>query len=259
MQQQVLATQPTGYVNGNVANALHECLGCGRRMKRLDHMKMHVKLHSTPQPGLLKCLHKGCKINFETYEDIRKHETEHKAKSQFECHLCHKFFTTYHVLATHLKRHSDFRPFACDVPGCMFSGKLLYDLKYHKSSKHKLFMSTCQFCDKIFTKEPDFKYHVRRHETESPGAIKCLHRKCKENFPSVPELKQHLAKHKAQRRYSCDDCGSAFNNKYVLAIHVQRHSQFRPFACGVLGCQYSAKILNDLKLHMRRVHTTDQC
>jgi KRAB domain-containing zinc finger protein len=251
---------PLGYINGNVANALHECKGCGRRMKRLDHMKMHVKLHSTPQPGVLKCLFKSCKLQaFPTYDDIRQHVIVHKENARFRCHLCQKGFTSMSGLEIHEKRHTQVKTFPCYVPGCTFLGKISYDVRQHVLTKHKLVANTCPFCDKIFLKVPDFKYHVRRHETEAPGAIKCLFRKCKQNFGSVPELKQHLAKHQAQRRFSCDQCSAGFNSKQVLAIHVQRHFQFRPFDCEYLGCSYSAKLKNDLVLHMRRVHTTDQC
>jgi KRAB domain-containing zinc finger protein len=228
-------------------------------MKRLDHMKMHVKLHSTPQPGVLRCLYRGCKLSFGTYENIRQHVLVHKENRRFRCQFCPKSFTTLGVLGTHEKRHSPLSPFPCDVPGCEFSGKILYDLQQHKSAKHKLVLNTCPFCDKMFLKVPDFRYHVKRHQTEAPGAIKCTFRKCKLHFATVPELKQHVAAHQAQRRYSCHHCLGCFDTKHVLATHVQRHLQFRPFDCGFRDCSYSAKIKNDLVLHMRRVHTTDQC
>jgi len=67
------------------------------------------------------------------------------------------------ILSQHKKRHSEDRPFACDVPGCNYSGKVKTDLWNHKHFVHGGKSSECHLCGRV-VKVRGLKAHMRWHE-----------------------------------------------------------------------------------------------
>jgi hypothetical protein len=67
------------------------------------------------------------------------------------------------ILSQHKKRHSEERPFACDVLGCSYSGKVKTDLWNHKHFVHAGKSSECRLCGRV-VKVRGLKAHMGWHE-----------------------------------------------------------------------------------------------
>ncbi|KAK4303530.1 hypothetical protein Pmani_024466 [Petrolisthes manimaculis] len=65
------------------------------------------------------------------------------------------------------------------------------------------------------------------------------------------EVERVCAKRPRPKRFSCNQCGSAFSNKGQLKGHVRIHTGERPFACGHRGCNKRFTRNEELTRHTR--------
>lgn len=64
---------------------------------------------------------------------------------------------------------------------------------------------------------------LRRPVVVSPG------------FSNFSNLKEHKKTHTADRVFTCDECGKAFNMQRKLVRHRVRHTGERPYSCTACG------------------------
>jgi KRAB domain-containing zinc finger protein len=84
------------------------------------------------------------------------------------------------------------------------------------------------------------KYHVLKHNTETPGIFRCLRRNCKKLFQNGEELRKHTKEvHEVDKPFQCDVCGKRFAAKKWIFEHVMVHTDQRLFKCDVKGCSYT--------------------
>ncbi|KAI8613141.1 hypothetical protein BC830DRAFT_1230716 [Chytriomyces sp. MP71] len=65
-------------------------------------------------------------------------------------------------------------------------------------------------------------------------------------FSALPPLN-------APKRYECKDCGKIFHRKHHLVSHLVSHSDGKPFACQIPGCDSMFRRMQDMRRHMRKV------
>jgi KRAB domain-containing zinc finger protein len=204
------------------------CSHCGKMIKDRVWFKYHEEKHKTNTPGVLKCLHFGCRETFSVTKDLRTHTKQH----QTDCE--------------------------CDVPGCLSTSQVNHDLHVHRRKMH-----TCQLCGKGFHNSSRLKQHMHSHETEEPGVIKCAITNCKQTFTSRADLKKHLDNHEAlilhqneskinANEFECQLCGKIIKGRRsALHKHVVKHETGTPgvIKCIFRGCKQTFTSDTDLKVH----------
>jgi KRAB domain-containing zinc finger protein len=191
-------------------------------------------------------------------EILQQNSKVHVPGLKFSCEICCRNFRDKTLLKRHMVRHTQLKPFACDFPGCSYSGKIPRSVSLHKQTVHSSILYTCLLCRKNFKNYNFYKMHVANHYTGTPGVFKCLHRSCEQLFRSGEDLQKHTKEahaHEYTKQFECNDCGMGFSCTKKLGKHVIVHWDWRPFKCDTPGCSYSAKRLEYLKSHKKNVHS----
>ncbi|XP_014260148.1 zinc finger protein 501-like isoform X3 [Cimex lectularius] len=146
------------------------------------------------------------------------------------------------------------------------SVKLVELEKYRKSHLKKPY--SCVECDFTCLKEPELRYHIKKHITTF-YCKKCPyfstneftyqeHRRthirhkcpeCVEVFKEFYDLQVHISLHNiVEKDYCCVECGHEFRNNSALKNHLLSHSDVK-YNCS--KCGFSTKYKNNYDLHVR--------
>ena len=119
------------FTQGSVYKSLrrNECLRCGKKFNRSEHLKNHVR-------------------------------AVHYKKKSFRCPVCPKTFALKSQLSVHMRVHNNERPFACLHPGCnrRFRQKMhmLRHMRVHTGKKPY----ACPVCKRAFSQKSSMKRHI---------------------------------------------------------------------------------------------------
>jgi len=108
----------------------------------------------------------------------------------YECSTCKRMFRSRRNLYTHMRTHTNERPFVCPIVSC----------------------------GKAFTTSSNLKRHMRIHTNSRP--YKCS--VCDKRFSRLDTMKQHELLHTSEYQYVCEfrDCGMKFQQKRALIQHI---------------------------------------
>ncbi|CAJ0929361.1 unnamed protein product, partial [Ranitomeya imitator] len=185
----------------------------------------------------------------------------------FTCEYCNKVFKFKHSLQTHLRIHTNEKPynaikanlsvhmrkhtgekFSCDH--CAFSCLSKGHLKVHVERVHKKIKQHCRFCKKKYSDVKNLIKHIKEiHDL--------LDQKVKDNFD---ELRLLTREGKRQLLYDCHTCERKFKNQLERDRHMLVHGDERPFACEL--CDHGATKYQSLELHIRKhpfVYVCSKC
>jgi len=95
------------------------------------------------------------------------------------------------VLKTHMRSHSDEKPY------------------------------TCEICSSAFRRKHHLRDHIRIHTGEKPYTCEI----CSAAFRQKHHLKDHMRIHTGEKPYTCDICSSAFRQKQRLKEHMRKHTE----------------------------------
>jgi uncharacterized Zn-finger protein len=108
------------------------------------------------------------------------------------------------------------------------------------------------------------KEHEVKHETETPGVLKCIFWGCKQTFTSATDLREHTAKHwdfskSEERPFICDvpECNLAFKSQRYLRFHKNRVHKVDASSVCHICCKQFRNILY-LTRHIKRQHENQQ-
>ena len=185
---------------------LHVCSFCAKSFSSLATLNSHEKkFHSVKTEVIDQFNCDQCHEEFKTRSSLRDHQIrKHGRKGEiYKCPECPKDFTNPAFLKSHLRTHTDERPFTC--PYC----PLKFKAKYH------------------------MECHRKRH-TKAEGQFICL--ECADGFETGEELKEHSAScHESSSSrmlsYPCDKCSKKFNRADLLNEHKKIHEAYQCPRC----------------------------
>ena len=108
----------------------------------------------------------------------------------------------------------------------------------------------------LSTKYMDFSsYHPRSSSLETLKPYQCT--SCHATFTDKMDLKTHMSQiHGHKMPYCCQLCGKGYFSAMGLRHHKSVH-EGKQFNCPV--CDKKTNQKGNMKLHLRRVHKSDQC
>lgn len=237
------------------------CNICSKSFKKRSLLRLHEISHlSSPERGLIQ-----------TKKVVKVVDPE-------VCQLCGKIFSGPQSYMSHLRTHSDDRPYKCDV--CEKSFKHSSTYYQHKRSHSDVRAYKCNICEKTFKKGPTYYQHMRSHSDARPFACdvcgKCFktnmfreqHTRqihldirpykcdvCDMRFKQSGQLKTHSRSHTGEKPFECEHCGKAFALKMNCQVHQRSHTGEKPYQCQ--ECDECFKDMNSLKRHRKKCHTPE--
>ena len=250
-----------------VKNELGRIIEVGRKRKRNRKGKFSCDLcdlQDCPKAQILK--HKfndhgqtgcdECGINFDNFEEYRKHNIKHENACQF----CNRMFTTVKSLKTHLEiKHGGENNEPIEKEICPHCGELFTYLTNHIQTKHLksvIKKLKCSDCDYVCSnKDHLVKHRRRRHEEANPVNcpwcgkwVKELDQHLKKNQCNIPEEERAI-----KERFQCHLCDKSFIGKQHLGRHLRSiHEKIKDFHCKL--CEYKTDSKANLYIHVKRMH-----
>ena len=88
----------------------------------------------------------------------------------------------------------------------------------------------------------------------SPNSVyACSYPGCGRAFRTKFSCKRHTLTHQTEKKFSCELCKKKFTLSQHLREHMYRHTNKKPYVCGVAGCEERFRHASELSLH-RRTH-----
>lgn len=158
-------------------------------------------------------------------------------------------------LKAHILTHFDF-PYKCSVCSMYFKNKEEEDA--HKQEKHQKTFD-CKICGNSYMHAIGLKTHTMlKHKPEQVQNWKCS--VCQKIFPTKGRLKVHMNVHSDFRPYTCEHCGTSFKSLDTLKTHrtyihegVARKAYNKKHTCEFCGTEFCGASV--LKEHILVKHT----
>ena len=186
-----------------------------------DYQSCHNRHTATHENKPFKCEISGCKYAGATQRNLKAHiRNMHDFQNWHMCSKCDYKARQKLSLDAHFMKHSEEKPFKCDI--CDFATTSKEYLHLHKKAAHSIDKPyKCKSCEKSFIKEQCLIRHIRTHTGEKP--------------------------------YKCDACPFKAAQKIEVNQHIKyRHSNERPHQCQF--CSYASVHLGNLNRHVKRKH-----
>ena len=136
--------------------------------------------------------------------------------------------------------------FICDQ--CNREFKVKQRMMKHRLQKHGLQID-CEFCEQKFQVLAEFRKHIGKEHPSHTCEI------CGVKKSDSTLLKRHIeSRHKEDK--PCPHCGVMFSTKWSLNHHIGRvHGEYELHRCD--KCDFSARVLADVRAHFKRRHTEE--
>ncbi|XP_009078503.1 PREDICTED: transcription factor E4F1, partial [Acanthisitta chloris] len=149
--------------------------------------------------------------------------------TQHVCSHCSETFREAAALETHLKSHTEFKPFKCEECGKEFPKGYL--LRKHQEVHVNERRFRCGECGKLYKTIAHVKGHRRVHSDERPYSCP----KCGKRYKTKNAQQVHLRTHLEDKPFVCQYCGRGFREKGSLVRHIRHHTGEKPFKCYKCG------------------------
>jgi len=244
----------------------HRCYFCNKSFKLACARNHHISSH-TLELGY-KCEFSSCtrrynsrSIQLQHTRRCRFNPNQLKPK-QFTCYFCTKTLTKMASCLTHIRSHTNEKPFKCQICSKRFTATAY--LQRHKLFHHDIGKWwQCNFCEvkKVYYK--DLNNHIRSKHTRENALQKCYF--CSMHLAKVNP--KHMSRHTGEKPYPCLHCPAEYVTSIFFQIHSLQHQDTPEFYAAKLFlskvknrcyfCQKPYANYFDLVIHMKK-HTNEK-
>ncbi|OQV13499.1 putative Transcriptional repressor CTCF [Hypsibius exemplaris] len=173
---------------------------------------------------------------------------------------CSKAFRLFRQLQSHVKIHSDKKPFKCPHEPCdyesHYSGAVLVHVRqvHTNERRFKCQVPECTYASS--TSRGLHTHHLTHMTREERPKFRCPHPGCSHEVLTPHGFKNHLRTHTGEKPYSCPYCSHVCTQNSHMRLHIRvRHQGERKFKCRQPGCSYAAGTPSDVRLHHAKMHS----
>ena len=198
---------------------VYKCDICSKEFKQRVFLRTH-KMRAHKDPELLKAAHK-CTICGSSYihkNQLRLHMLRHTGKP-IKCTWpgCRQSFIMPSELESHMRVHTNTRPYLCDL--CGYSAKMKNQLTRHRRRHTGERAHPCEYCDFKAINSTNLRRHMRIHIGTKP--FKCPH--CDYRCNTIENVRKHIKntkKHAGLSVYPCKLCSFATDSSNDFRAHL---------------------------------------
>ena len=225
------------------------CSVCFEGFESRIHMSSHMRaVHCMDKVDNYVC--EICDIRFDSRKGLKEHDTSiHGRDGQNKCLFCEQRFSYPSDLKRHERKHTGFRPYACNICDKMYptASQLTKHLQQHLQQKSGQRYFHCGECDKSFTSGGDLKRHIRRiHNPNLPFTCQL----CKKVLSSREDYREHrkeahginIVPDEFKPVHECQYCGKKFRYPSDIKRHLRTHSNERAFQCEICGKAFKEEL-----------------
>ncbi|XP_053691963.1 zinc finger and SCAN domain-containing protein 2-like [Sabethes cyaneus] len=202
-------------------------------------------------------LHKLVHLPYKTAEmhstgKLTGNNTEERGvfKGRHTCSYCQRSFASNSALTSHVRVHTQERPYPCSY--CSKRFRTVGGHELHERRHRGIKPYCCDVCGRGFAESSNLKVHRRTHTKEKPHVCTI----CNRAFARVFLLQTHQRIHTEERPFSCPECGKSFRQQGDLSAHRRIHSGDRPFRCDICskGFIKSSGYTQHMRKHSKQMH-----
>ncbi|XP_044743504.1 zinc finger protein 845-like [Chrysoperla carnea] len=218
-----------------------KCSKCALICYHPLHFKMHEESHSVYNH---KC--DICEKPFKTEAEIKRHRISHSNIRSLKCTKCDGIFKDQRSIISHMKtKHLDKVYTSCPI-----CGKQVWDniLTSHIKRVHGTRRFSCNYCTIKFYYKSNLNRHIREihHKVLKPRHLCNI---CGKSIRSSSDLRIHLQTHTDVRPFTCIRCNKSYRSKSALSAHIHRdHLNQRNFVCNICSRTFFRRAM--LETHM---------
>lgn len=137
------------------------------------------------------------------------------------CSTCGKKWRTSAELKTHVKSHSNLRPYMCEKCGQAYKHK--HALEIHVGMHNGINPFQCSFCNKCFTQKGALMRHLPMHTGETPYQCEL----CGKRFVHHTSYNMHALSHTGKKSYKCHVRFTLMNRTLFSYGKIETNSKFK--------------------------------